>query len=66
MSSALERRFIGPTNLFISNDNPASQLINTWLAAASPVAVATQLLEIQNFGIATSAILANRILSDAG
>jgi hypothetical protein len=42
----LERRFIGPTNLFISNDNPRIQTILTWLARQLPAAATTQSLRI--------------------
>jgi hypothetical protein len=65
ISKELERRFIESTNLFISNDNPASHPINTWLPAASPVASATQLLEIEESGFATTRIVANLFLSAA-
>ena len=41
-SKELGRSLMVPTNLFISNDNPASSLINTWQFAAPPVAFTTQ------------------------
>jgi hypothetical protein len=40
--SELERRFISPINLFISNDNPASRKLNTSLPIGSPVAMTQQ------------------------
>ena len=60
-SNELERSFIGPTNLFISNDNPASSQFHTSRIDSSPDAPTTQSLQFS-----TMLILANQSLSAAG
>jgi hypothetical protein len=60
-SNELERSFIGPTNLFISNDNPASSYFHTSSIGSPPDAPTTQSLQFS-----TMLILANQSLSAAG
>jgi hypothetical protein len=59
--SALARRFVSTVNLFISNDNPASPKLHTWLAARPPVAMTPQWPSI-----GLRSIFANQSLSEAG
>ena len=49
-SKELERRFIEPTNLFISKENPTSSPTNTSLVGGSPVALATQSPQFRTAG----------------